>query len=407
MTWKPFCGRPCNAVVSLKREGRLRVQRLDVEVGWTRLVFWCPDASRRWRTAGAVSGVTRVLFGEQFLDCWFHRFGPCPVARFMGMQQVGHDRFWQSSAIIQEGGVQVEEEDALAVRVFLDVFIDGCVKLPQLVVYSRTARKNCQQENFHLGFSLLQFSEDVFDPCGRLLRWILTVSGVIGANHDDGQLWRNGIYFAVLESPDNMFGAVSTIANVKGISFCIIFLPNLLSAAFPTVRNRVADHEQIDRFPFRRFQFLRVAITPPFVAAVFRSDCFDSLLGIVFFGGRQFRSGKGCQQEEYHWQEVESHESSCESCYPGGITVACGGRLCELPIVTQPENDVKQLPGDPAIVSLMTSGVAANWLPRPASAIGGWVSGIMIREYCGACQSGDAPGQAVDRTFAIGMQAIA
>ena len=149
--------------------------------------------------------------------------------------------------------------------------------------------------------------------------------GVVGANHDDGQLWRYRVDFAVLESPDNMFSAVSTIANVKGIAFCIILLPDLLSAAFLTVRNRVADHQQIDRLALRRFQFLCVAITPPFVAPVFRRNCFDSLPGVVCLGGDQLRSSEQCEQEECHWQWVESHGSSLELSRPEIVTVHCGG----------------------------------------------------------------------------------
>ena len=141
-----------------------------------------------------------------------------------------------------------------------------------------------------------------------------------------------------------MFGAVATIANVNGIAFCILLLPDLLSAAFPTVRNRVADHQQIDRLAFRRFQFLCVPLTPPFVAPVFRRNCFDCLPGVVRLGGDQLRSGEQCEQEEYEWQWVASHGSSLELSRPEIVAAYCGGRLCEVSIVTQDENGVKQSP---------------------------------------------------------------
>ena len=82
------------------------------------------------------------------------------------------------------------------------------------------------------------FSDDHLDALGDFAR---RAGAVVRADHQHGQLGRDAVDVAVVETPEDVFDAVAAEAQVHGVAFRIILAPDLLAAAFPAVGDRVAD----------------------------------------------------------------------------------------------------------------------------------------------------------------------
>ncbi len=124
--------------------------------------------------------------------------------------------------------------------------VDFGVQDAKWVILLRASREHGQQQNLHVWKARLEFPKNHADSPSRVLRRILVMSRIIRTDHENGELRRQAIHFAVLEPPQDVFRAVAAKAHIDGLPGGIILRPELFARTFPAVRDRVANHEQID-----------------------------------------------------------------------------------------------------------------------------------------------------------------
>ena len=139
------------------------------------------------------------------------------------MQQVGHHRFRQLAVVVEEGCVDVQEVHAFSIGEASDALVDPVVDLSELVIVGGSARENSQQQDPGPGEFFLENLEDLLDARCGLFGRILAVTGVVGADHDHGELRGDAVDLAVLQSPDHVFGTVTAVTDVEGISLGVEF----------------------------------------------------------------------------------------------------------------------------------------------------------------------------------------
>lgn len=146
----------------------------------------------------------------EFLDFTIHRFGPHFVAFLLWVESVGHDFFGEDAFSIEKGVAEVEVVDGFAVVELCDALIDGDVDKAKFVLWCLTTGKDSKKEDLSLRAAFFDEGDDLGDALGSLGRILLSVAGVIGADHDDGEL---GILLvlevAILKTPDDVLGAVT------------------------------------------------------------------------------------------------------------------------------------------------------------------------------------------------------
>ena len=69
--------------------------------------------------------------------------------------------------------------------------------------------------------------------------------GVVRADHDHGQLGMQALEVAVIEPPQDVLGLIAADAEIQSMPFLVVFLPNFFAAPFPTMRDRIANEEQL------------------------------------------------------------------------------------------------------------------------------------------------------------------
>jgi hypothetical protein len=71
-------------------------------------------------------------------------------------------------------------------------------------------------------------------------------AGVVGANHQHRGLRLDAVDIAMIEPPQHMLRAIAADAEVHGIPLGVKLFPHLLALSFPTLRDRIADQQQVD-----------------------------------------------------------------------------------------------------------------------------------------------------------------
>ena len=75
------------------------------------------------------------------------------------------------------------------------------------------------------------------------------MAGIVGADHDDGELCVFLILeVAVLETPDYVLSTVTGDAEIEGVFVGVVFFPDAFSGSFPALGDGVADEEDIILF---------------------------------------------------------------------------------------------------------------------------------------------------------------
>ena len=70
------------------------------------------------------------------------------------------------------------------------------------------------------------------------------VSGVVGPDQEHGQLRLQPIVIAVLETPEDVFGAIAADPEICGLEWRPVFLPDRLTFAAPALGDGVPEEDE-------------------------------------------------------------------------------------------------------------------------------------------------------------------
>ena len=87
---------------------------------------------------------------------------------------------------------------------------------------------------------------------------------VIRADHEDHEFRGNAVQLTPFgDAPDHVFRAVRAVAEVDRVAVSVVLGPNFSAGAFPVVRDRIAEKNEIDRTLFLLGEFLLVTVCAP------------------------------------------------------------------------------------------------------------------------------------------------
>ena len=91
------------------------------------------------------------------------------------------------------------------------------------------------------------------------------MAGVVGSDGEDDRLRLVAVELAVVDSPEQMFGAVSAEAKLQGVVWRAgeVLFPGRLAGALPVVRDRVANEDNGRAAGLDGLLLLREALRPP------------------------------------------------------------------------------------------------------------------------------------------------
>lgn len=143
-------------------------------------------------------------------------------------------------------------------------------------------------------FLLAQRGDDGRDAVGDLLGAV--AAHVVGADHQHGRLRRDAFQFLALgDAPKDVLRAIAADAEIGGLQRIEAFLPHVFAAAFPSLRDRVAQEQHLDIALLGTVEKALVPVDRTFVLA------FQRLDGAVF---RFFVFGlQHAQTEAQHGQQ--------------------------------------------------------------------------------------------------------
>ena len=118
--------------------------------------------------------------------------------------------------------------------------------LAALRVDALAARENVEQQNLHLGQLGAELVDNRRHAVDHLLGGAAAVARVVRADHDHGGLGADVFDVAVVESPQHVLRAVAADAEIHGVALGVMLRPDGFAAAFPSMRDRVANKDQVD-----------------------------------------------------------------------------------------------------------------------------------------------------------------
>lgn len=182
------------------------------------------------------------------------------------MEKVGHESAPHLAVSSYIGATNVEEMDVLSVMQSGELLGGVGDGLSHTVVRVCSTRKDSEEEDFGLRHHFAELSDDGSDAKGRRIGVRRAVTDVVRADHDHGDFRLEADDFAVLHSPQHVLGAVAAESKVRGFSVAVVLVPGRASAAFPALRDRVADEDEVVATLLGEVDALFVAILPPVFA---------------------------------------------------------------------------------------------------------------------------------------------
>ena len=168
---------------------------------------------------------------------------------------------------------EVDPENVLLIGKFPDDLID-LKNLAAQCARILAAREDRQQEHFGLRQFFTEFAHDGRHPVGDLVHGVVFAVGIVRPDHDHGGPGFEAIEIAVVEPPKHVLRAVAADAEVDRIARRVKIRPHLLPFAFPTLRDRVADKNNLRLIAGFGGAFVQqfLAILPALISA---RDGFD------------------------------------------------------------------------------------------------------------------------------------
>ena len=136
------------------------------------------------------------------------------------------------------------------------------------------AREDGHQQDLGSRKFRAELVHDGADAVHDLLRGVVFAVGIVGPDHHHGRLGLETREVAVVETPEDVLGAIATDAQVDGVALGVVLGPDLLALPFPTLRDGVADEDQLRLAPIGSHRGIetRLTIHPPLVGARGRFD---------------------------------------------------------------------------------------------------------------------------------------
>src|SRR5688572_25512860 len=163
------------------------------------------------------------------------------------MEEVGHDVAGDAAFFVDEFMAKINPDDVLVVHDFLEDLVHLKDFAP-LRIWIFTARENGEQENFRGGKFGAQFLDDGADAVSDLFGGVVFAVGIVRSDHQDGGFGAEAFEIPVIQAPEDMLGAVATDAEVDRVVFGETFRPNFFAVIFPTVRDRIANENELSFF---------------------------------------------------------------------------------------------------------------------------------------------------------------
>ena len=69
---------------------------------------------------------------------------------------------------------------------------------------------------------------------------------IILADHDDSQFWRYPIDIAVIQSPNYVLGTIAADSEIKGISRCVVPIPNAFPDSIEALNDGISNIDKVD-----------------------------------------------------------------------------------------------------------------------------------------------------------------
>ena len=162
------------------------------------------------------------------------------------MEEVWHDVLGERAVGLEEGGTDVHEGDGFAIGEGFEEIVDGGVVDAEFVGGFFAAWEDAEEEDLGVWEFGVELVEDGFDACGGVGGWFFgfAVTGVIGADHEDDEFGFEAVEVAVVETPEDVFGAVAADAEVGGFVVGPCF-PCGFACAVPALGDGVAEEDEL------------------------------------------------------------------------------------------------------------------------------------------------------------------
>ncbi len=255
-----------------------------------------------------------------------HGVGPELVTGGVGVELVGHDRERNLSVLPKEDAVDVEETDILAVVESRELGVHAVddLHLPRglgghvgsdltVLVGTRPAGEHGEHEHLHAGNLGADHADDLAIGGGDLGGVVR--AGVVGTEHEHGDLRGQAVKFPVLNAPDDVLSLVAADSEIRRLPLAVVVLPDVRRLG-PALRDRVADENDAHgaRLAPREKRFVHLAEAPAGVGFLDRGGRVRLRAGGSGSGGA---SRAGCDQTGQHAGEQEG----------AGIFHGEGGRM--------------------------------------------------------------------------------
>ena len=175
---------------------------------------------------------------------------PNLIANLRGVQAIGEVLGREEPVGSQELVVEVNPEGLFSVTELLNLLVHNLIAPTASVIRVASARENRRKTHECLGLlsvNLLQngtYAEDGIH--GRLfLKW--EVPRIVRANHQKDGFRFITIKFAIIKAPKDMFRTIRRSAQVEHtiIALAEVGFKDVLAIAFPEMRNRVANEDDL------------------------------------------------------------------------------------------------------------------------------------------------------------------
>ena len=194
------------------------------------------------------------------------RLGPDLVPLLAGVRRVGHHLLGEMALLVEELRPDVHERDVLdafeqsgQVGVQLDDLL--AVRVGQFT----SPREDAEDQDVHLGILLVQFLGNGLDAVRGFSRLVAAPADVVRADHDDGGLGRFLELGQVVQPPQDVVCPVPAESKIDRLERLEVLLPDSQAdfLVLEIVRDRVADHQQIDVALAHQADLLGLAGEPP------------------------------------------------------------------------------------------------------------------------------------------------
>ena len=223
------------------------------------------------------------------------------------MEKVRHD-------VLGDGAVRTDELLADAQERDIGSFVEPGQNLIHLQDFAAlrvdalAAREDVEQQHFCLGQFGVEFVYHGRHAVDHLLGGVAALTGIVCADHHHGDLGADVFYVAVVQSPQDVLGAVATDSEVHGVALGEVPGPDRFAGVLPGVGDGVADEDQVDVALGHALVERGVPLGPP--VSITGSGADSGVLWLVFGDRANSKSehGENRNQGFHRWPQAKGSQ---------------------------------------------------------------------------------------------------